>query len=179
MEPGLHHGRRYGGHLAAGAAICVVLIAVTRRWRPVIYLAVVIAGELGAFLISADVVRRPRPAVTHLDGRLPTGAYPSGHTAAACCLYAGLAILVIGRGRAWWRRLFLIPAIGMPALVALSRIYGGEHHPTDVLGSLLFAALWLTTTWALIRPNADSHEPAGAPARAVPGSQRRTAAQAR
>jgi membrane-associated phospholipid phosphatase len=64
-----------------------------------------------------------------------------------------LAILVIGHARGWWRWLFLIPAIGMPALVALSRMYRGEHHPTDVLGSLLFAALWITTLTLLIKPN--------------------------
>jgi undecaprenyl-diphosphatase len=163
------------GILSAGIVICVVFIAVTRHWRPVIYLAVLMAGELGAFLIAADVVRRPRPDATHLDGKLPTGSYPSGHTAAACCLYIGLAILVIGHARGWWRWLFLVPAIAMPALVALSRIYRGEHHPTDVLGSLLFAALWLTATCALIKPNADSRQPARARARPLPGAERRRA----
>ena len=49
----------------------------------------------------------------------------------------------------------LIPAIAMPVLVALARMYRGEHHPTDILASLLFAALWLTATVLLIKPNAD------------------------
>ena len=40
-------------------------------------------------------------------------------------------------------------------MVALSRMYRGEHHPTDILASLLFAALWLTATTLLIKPNAD------------------------
>jgi membrane-associated phospholipid phosphatase len=34
-------------------------------------------------------------------------------------------------------------------------MYRGEHHPTDILGSLLFSALWLTATTLLINPNAD------------------------
>jgi hypothetical protein len=34
-------------------------------------------------------------------------------------------------------------------------MYRGEHHPTDILASLLFAALWLTATSALIKPSAD------------------------
>jgi undecaprenyl-diphosphatase len=53
----------------------------------------------------------------------------------------------------------------MPVLVALSRMYRGEHHPTDILGSLLFAALWLTATYVLIRPThaADRPEPGDAP----------------
>ncbi|HYY19061.1 MAG TPA: phosphatase PAP2 family protein, partial [Streptosporangiaceae bacterium] len=54
----------------------------------------------------------------------------------------------------WWRFLFLVPAIAMPVLVIISRMYRGEHHPTDVLGSLVFAALWLTATTMLIKPTA-------------------------
>jgi undecaprenyl-diphosphatase len=142
--------------LIVALAACVVFLAITRRWRPVIFIATLMVGEFAAFLTAAAVVRRPRPDVTHLDHHLPTSAYPSGHTAATCCLYAGVAILVIGHARGWWRWLFLVPAIAMPALVALSRIYRGEHHPTDVLGSFVFAALWLTATAVLIKPNAAS-----------------------
>lgn len=46
-------------------------------------------------------------------------------------------------------------AILMLLLVALSRLYRGEHHPTDPLGSLLLAALRVTATYLAIRPNAD------------------------
>jgi undecaprenyl-diphosphatase len=48
----------------------------------------------------------------------------------------------------------------MPVLVALSRMYRGEHHPTDILASLLFSGLWLTATVLLIKPNADGQVPA-------------------
>src|ERR1022692_1432118 len=139
--------------LIVALASCVVFLAVTRRWRPVVFMATVMFGELAAFLTAAAVVKRPRPDVTHLDKHLPTSAYPSGHMAATTCLYVAVAILVIGHARGWWRWLFLIPAIAMPVLVALSRMYRGEHHPTDILGSLLFAALWLTATTLLIKPN--------------------------
>jgi len=140
--------------LIVSVATAVVFLAVTRRWRPVIFLAVVMAGELGAFLAIAAVVKRPRPDVAQLDHHLPTSAYPSGHEAATCCLYVAIAILVIGSARGWWRWLSLIPAIVMPVLVALSRLYRGEHHPTDILGSIIFAGLWLTATSLLIRPGA-------------------------
>jgi len=147
--------------LIVSVAACVVFIAVTRHWRPVIFLAVVMFGELGAFLIIADIVKRPRPDVPHLDSHLPTSAFPSGHMAATTCLYAGIAILVIGHARGWWRYLFLIPAVVMPVLIAVARLYRGEHHPTDILASVLFAALWLTATTMLIKPNAGGLDRAG------------------
>jgi undecaprenyl-diphosphatase len=145
--------------LIVSLATCVIFLAVTRHWRPVRYIAIVMPGELAAFLTAAAVVKRPRPDVPHLDQHLPTSAYPSGHEAATCCLYIAVAILVIGHARGWWRWLFLVPAIAMPVLVAMSRMYRGEHHPTDILGSLLFSALWLTATAVLIKPNADRRPP--------------------
>jgi undecaprenyl-diphosphatase len=143
------------GILIVAVAACVIFLAVTRHWRPVIFIAVVMFGELAAFLAAAAVVKRPRPYVHHLDHHLPTSAYPSGHMAATCCLYIAIAILVMGHTKGWWRWLFVALAVVMPVAIALSRMYRGEHHPTDVLGSLIFAALWLTATTLLIKPNAE------------------------
>ncbi|HEY7173639.1 MAG TPA: phosphatase PAP2 family protein, partial [Micromonosporaceae bacterium] len=80
-------------------------------------------------------------------------AFPSGHEAATCCVYVALAILVIGHTRSGWRWIALVPAIAMPIIVAWSRLYRGEHHPTDLTASLIFAGLWLAATTWLIAPN--------------------------
>jgi undecaprenyl-diphosphatase len=169
--------------LIVSVVACVVFLAVTRRWRPVIFIAVVMFGELGAFLIIEEIVKRPRPAVPHLDTGLPTSAFPSGHMAATTCLYVAIAILVIGHARGWWRYLFLIPAIVMPVTIATARMYRGEHHPTDILASVLFAALWLTAATMLIRPNEDAFRRGRLPLalrrrRAVDRSQETTPATA-
>jgi undecaprenyl-diphosphatase len=167
--------------LIVSIAVCAVFLAVTRRWRPVVFIATLMFGELAAFLVAAAVVKRPRPDVPHLDHHLPTSAYPSGHTAATTCLYVALAILVLGHSRGRWRWLFLVPAIGMPVLVAVSRIYRGEHHPTDVLGSLLFAALWITTVTLLVKPNQHDRNRARAEVSGTPdqGSTRQAARRAK
>jgi undecaprenyl-diphosphatase len=152
--------------MAVGLVIVPVALALTRRWRPAVFVAVVMFGELGLFLIVATVVHRARPLVTHLDGHLPTSAFPSGHTAATTCLYVALAILVVPRTRGPWRWLAIAAAVLMPALVALSRMYRGEHHPLDVFGGILLALLWLAAVTFALRPNADLDEagPATAPA---------------
>jgi undecaprenyl-diphosphatase len=139
---------------------CVVFLAVTRRWRPVVFIGTLMVGELSLFLTAAAIVKRARPDIQQLDSRLPTSAYPSGHVAATCCIYIGVAILVFGHTRGWWRWLFLVPAIAMPILVSTARMYRGEHHPTDVLGSFIFAALWIPALYLLIKPNAMSGVPA-------------------
>jgi undecaprenyl-diphosphatase len=150
-----------GGTIAISAVAglsCLVLFGITRRWRPVVYLAILMLGELAMFVTAADVVKRARPPVPHLDNHLPTSSYPSGHVAATCCLYIGLAIMVIGLGRGWWRWLFMLPAVAFPVLVAASRMYRGEHHPTDVLASVLFAALWVPAVTLLLKPQSAARQ---------------------
>ena len=141
--------------LAVGLVAGALALALIRRWRPVVFLLALMVGELLMFLASSTVVGRDRPDVPQLDTHLPTSSYPSGHLAATLCLYAGIVLLVVPRTTAWWRWLALVPLVVMPSLVALSRLYRGEHHPTDLLGSVVLAALWLAATYLTIRPNAD------------------------
>ncbi len=129
------------------------------RWQPAVFVAIVMLGELGLFLSVTTIVDRARPHVTHLDGQLPTSSFPSGHTAATLCLYGALAILVVPRTRGPRRWLALGGAVLMPALVAWSRMYRGEHHPLDLAGGVVLALLWLAAVTLILRPNANLEEP--------------------
>lgn len=132
-----------GVGVVAAAVACWVL----RSWRPLVVLAVLVAGELAVFLTAAALIDRPRPAVPHLDGQLPpTSSFPSGHTAAALCLYGGVAALVLAASRRPWRRVAPVLAVLLVLVVAAARLYRGAHYPTDVLTSMLFAGTWLLVT---------------------------------
>jgi undecaprenyl-diphosphatase len=120
----------------------------------VLVLAVALVGELAVFLTATALVDRPRPPVPHLDAQLPpTSSFPSGHTAAAICLYGTLAALVLAATRVWWRRVAVILAVLLVVAVALARLYRGAHYPTDVLGSVLFAAPWLLVVLHVVPRN--------------------------
>jgi membrane-associated phospholipid phosphatase len=142
--------------LAVSLVFCPIALAAWRQWRPVLFLVLAMFGELSLFLCSAAAVDRPRPPVQQLDEQLPTSSFPSGHIAATLCLWISIALLVTARTRHWWRWIFVALAVIMPVGVALSRMYRGEHHPTDVLGAVLLAALWLTVLWWTVRPNAEA-----------------------
>ncbi|SDY39237.1 undecaprenyl-diphosphatase [Micromonospora pattaloongensis] len=134
---------------------CPLMLALWRRWRPVLFLVLAMFGELSLFLATARAVDRPRPPVEHLDGKLPTAAFPSGHIAATMCLYVALAVLVMGHTNRWWRWLTVAAAVVMPVGVALSRMYRGMHHPSDFAGAALLTAMLIGLLWWVIRPNAD------------------------
>jgi undecaprenyl-diphosphatase len=140
--------------LAVSLVFCPLALAVLRRWRPVLFLALAMFGELSLFLATAAAVDRPRPPVPHLDGPLPTSSFPSGHIAATICLYAAIAIIVMSHTRRPWRWLTVAAAVLMPVAVALSRIYRGMHHPTDFMGAILLGTMWLTLLWLVVRPDA-------------------------
>lgn len=156
--------------LAVSLVFCPLAVAVLRRWRPVLFIALALFGELSLFLAAATAVDRPRPEVPHLDGPLPTSSFPSGHIAATICLYAAIALIVMPRTDRPWRWLTVVAAVVMPAAVAVSRMYRGMHHPTDVMGAMLLAGIWLSLLWWVVRPGAgytDDH----AAAEPAPGQQ--------
>jgi membrane-associated phospholipid phosphatase len=139
--------------LAVSLVFGPLALALWRQWRPVLFLVLTMVGELTLFLCAAAAVGRPRPPVEQLDGQMPTSSFPSGHIAATLCLWSAIALLAMPRIRQWWRWVFLALAIVMPLGVALSRMYRGEHHPTDVFGAMVLAAAWLSVLRRAIRPN--------------------------
>ncbi|MGI5152576.1 phosphatase PAP2 family protein [Plantactinospora sp. CA-294935] len=139
--------------LLVSLVFCPLALAFWRRWRPVLFLALTMFGELTLFLASARAVNRPRPQVEHLDGHLPTASFPSGHIAATMCLWVAIALLVMPRTDRWWRWLTVLAAVVMPLLVAGSRMYRGMHHPSDFAGAMLLTTLWIGLLWLVVRPN--------------------------
>jgi undecaprenyl-diphosphatase len=141
--------------VVVGVAVLAAVVAglTLRRWWPVVILAAALVGEVLIFLATTALIDRPRPPVEHLDAELPpTSSFPSGHTAAAICLYGVLAALVVHRARSRWRWTAVGAAVVLVVLVALARLYRGAHYPTDVLGSLIFALPWLLITCRLLVP---------------------------
>ncbi|MFK3983411.1 phosphatase PAP2 family protein [Micromonospora sp. NPDC050397] len=130
--------------IAVTAVVAFTLTVTLRRWREPVFLVSAVSAQALVFLLTTLAIDRQRPAVEHMDVSPPTSSFPSGHTSAAVALYCGLAILLALHARrtstrvAWWSLLVLIP-IG----VALTRMYRGMHHPSDVIGSFVNAGTCL------------------------------------
>jgi membrane-associated phospholipid phosphatase len=123
----------------AGVAAIVTVVLLFRRWgRQAFLLLAGLAIELSVFLTANTIVARPRPRVSHLGGTPSTYSFPSGHTAATVVLWGGIAVIVLVSTSRWWPRIIMWTlAVVLTVAVGLSRVYRGEHYPTDVLSGFV------------------------------------------
>jgi membrane-associated phospholipid phosphatase len=109
-----------------------------RRFRVVAFIVGAILIEVATYRVASLVIHRERPQVVRLDDLPLNQSFPSGHVAASVVVYAGLALLVTSHCRRRWVSVVCWTlAVALPALVALSRMYRGMHHLTDVSAGLL------------------------------------------
>jgi len=107
----------------------ILILAITRRWRALIGvgLAFIIVDALQRQLAVA--VARPRPFV-EIIGQWSGYSHPSRPVAllAVSVVVAGLALIPRGR----WRTRWLLASSVLVGLLAISLMYLGTDHPTDV-----------------------------------------------
>jgi membrane-associated phospholipid phosphatase len=120
--------------------IVMILLFVLGGWTGkktavVIAISMVVLIPIG--ILAQDIVARPRPAIPNSDFLIASDkdyAFPSGH---ALIVSAGAAgALFLFRNTSRQLAVAIILAIEA-ALVCLSRIYVGGHHPLDVVGGIL------------------------------------------
>jgi undecaprenyl-diphosphatase len=127
--------------LPALVVLVVIIAAVMRRSRVAAFVVAAILVEAATYRVASLLVHRERPTVLRMDHLPNNESYPSGHVAASVAVYAGLALLITSRVRSRWAQVAVwLVALLVPALVALSRMYRGEHHPIDVLSGALIGA---------------------------------------
>lgn len=98
----------------------------------------VVATRLLAMAVSTgvkDVVRRPRPVLAHPLAHAHGYSFPSGHALGSAALWASVALVAVARGMS--RRWALAIALGIPVIVAATRVLLGVHYVTDVVAGLL------------------------------------------
>ena len=146
-SPSLTDASLIGSIIAGGVVIPTVVgvvaagLACLRKWRAAAFLIAAIGLEAATYRLTIVFVHRQRPDVPRLEHLQANASYPSGHTAAAIAVYAGLALLITSRfrGRAVAVVCWTV-AIVIPPFVAMARMYRGMHHPLDS-GAAVFVGI--------------------------------------
>ncbi len=106
------------------------------------------SGDLLTGLIKTPV-QRPRPTrdLVRVVSDLKEASFPSGHVVHYVTFYGFLFYLVFTQlKQRWFRTAVLTFLAGIILLVGPSRIYMGQHWPSDVGGAYLVGMLWLGLT---------------------------------
>lgn len=115
-----------------------IVSAFLRKWRIAAFAVFALMVESATYRVTSLAVPRDRPHVHRLEDLPADASYPSGHTAAAVAVYAGLVLLLTSRFPTRALRIFAwVVAIVIPVLVAFARMYRGMHHPLDAAGGLV------------------------------------------
>ncbi len=108
--------------------------------------AVLACAVTGALILNESfklLFHRARPVLPWSIGDEHTFSFPSGHSLFSVTLYGTLCWLALRHGTCWWQ---VVPvAVVLPLAIGASRIYLGEHYPTDVLAGWLCGAIWTAT----------------------------------
>ena len=151
---------------------CALFLWRSRRWTEPVLLAGALVLEVTVFTTTSFVVDRGRPPVPKLDSVPPTGAFPSGHAAAAVAFYGAIAIIVCWHARHRLARVVAVAvAVLLPLLVGASRLYRGMHHFSDVLVGFTLGVVALWVTWLVVHRGPAARLPLPRRARTSPAAR--------
>ena len=127
------------------ATIAVIVWFAFRRWGREAKLFALTMGGASLLVITLKLAfERPRPVPFFKLTAPETYSFPSGHSLASCCFFAGLAAILSGRvKRKRVRTIIWVVATLMFLLIGLSRIYLGVHYTTDVIAGFASALIWI------------------------------------
>jgi undecaprenyl-diphosphatase len=137
--------------IAVTALLVGIMLAVWRRWREPLMLAVPLVLEAATFLTVTLIVARPRPDVPRLDESPVDSSFPSGHVAAAACYGA---IVIVAVWRRWRPSVTLTLGLFVAAVtlaVAWARMYRGMHFLSDTVAGALLGLSAVIVSWWILR----------------------------
>jgi undecaprenyl-diphosphatase len=132
-------------YLLTGLTV-LILIALRRRIEAAFLITSAgVAGLLNQAVKRAIARPRPSPALVTVVRPLTDFSFPSGHVMFYVAFFGFLFFIAYREpGRSAMRILVMVLASLAILLVGASRVYLGEHWPSDVLGGYLLAIAWLT-----------------------------------
>lgn len=125
------------------------------RWQRIL-LCAMIASTIAGMMVNLSRLTtgrtRPRAVAEQgwygpyhdgkwLIGRADFNSFPSGHTATAVG-FAGVILFAAP----WWG----VPAMGVALMIALSRVFLGAHHPSDVVTAAVVSLAIAWVVWQFL-----------------------------
>jgi undecaprenyl-diphosphatase len=134
-----------GEHVIVVIGVVLALYFLYKRFWPELSMVVIAwAGEGAMWLFLSSYFNRPRPVfpvvVWH---QMTSPGFPSGHAISAVMCYGLLAYLLVPQMPSrLWKAVTVLTAVLIILYVGFSRIYVGDHYPSDVLAGYALGIAW-------------------------------------
>jgi len=123
------------------------------RWESVVLLISVTGVGIVGTVIKGFVQRaRPTADLVNVFSVINEFSFPSGHVLYYVSFLGFLGFLLFTLApKSWWRTASIVLIIFLIATVGVSRVYLGQHWPSDVFGAYLLSSVWLALMIYLYR----------------------------
>ena len=140
------------GTIVLGVLVSVFVWVLAGSWRPAAYIAGCVALASALTHSLKPLYARPRPAVENRLVLETNFSFPSGHaTGTSSLLFSSAVVFSLLFVRLWQRAFIWAGALGMTALICLSRLYLGVHYFTDVTAGCLVGVGACLVLYVLVR----------------------------
>ena len=133
--------------------VLVALFVSGLKWETAVS-AISVAGSTALGLALKVLVDRPRPSadLVNVLSQLNDFSFPSGHVLFFTVFFGFQMFMAYTLLKpSWWRSAILLVLGAMVTLVGVSRVYMGQHWPSDVMAAYLLGSVWLTATVLVYR----------------------------
>jgi undecaprenyl-diphosphatase len=152
-------GYYMGQHAIVGIGVALLAYFVYKRFWPEAAMVVIAwAGEGAIWLFLSGVFERARPVFdTPVWHQMTAPGFPSGHSISAVMCYGLLAYLLVPKmPNRFWKLAVSIVAIVIVLFIGFSRVFIGDHYPSDVVAGLALGVAWSalvygTVEWLALR----------------------------
>jgi undecaprenyl-diphosphatase len=135
-----------GSDLSLWIAVLIggaILKWLTRSWRPLLVLGVVMGGAVSLDHLIKFTVARMRPSSLLWAIPARDWSFPSGHATESAAVYLTLALMFAStQTRLGVKIVAHTIAIAVAFLIGVSRVYLGVHWPTDVIVGWTLGVAW-------------------------------------
>ena len=134
-----------GEEVIVGIAVVLVVYFLHKRyWTELFMVAITWGGKSGIWIVTSNYFARVRPIfaipVWH---QMTAPSFPSGHSFAAVLCYGFLAYLLIPKmPTRFWKLAVLVLALLIILYVGFSRLFVGDHYPSDILAGYALGIGW-------------------------------------
>lgn len=146
-------GYYLGQEIIVGIGVVLSLYFLIKHyWTELSMVLIAWGGEAIIWLVVSAYFSRPRPVFAFVVWHQMTApSFPSGHCFGAVLCFGLLGYMLVPKmSSRFWKGIVIATAIAIPFYVGFSRLFVGDHYPSDVLAGYAIGIAWGSFVYTLV-----------------------------